>query len=57
MSTTVNLRIILDANKLTGANFMDWLRNMIIVLKVERIAYVLDGPLKESLVVDASDED
>ena len=57
MSTTVNLRSILDANKLTGANFMDWLRNLRIVLKTERIAYVHDCPLLESLVVDAYDGD
>ena len=56
MSSTVNLRSILDTNKLTDANFMDWLRNLRIVLKVERIAYVLDGPLLESLAVDAFDE-
>ena len=39
------------------ANFMEWLRNLRIVLKAERIAYVLDGPLQESHVVDASDKD
>ena len=53
----MNLQSILDVNKLTSAYFMDWLRNLRIVLKVERIAYVLDGPLPESPVVDASDED
>ena len=57
MSSTMNLRSILDANKLTNANFLDWVRNLRIVLKAERIIYVLDGPLLESTVVDASDED
>ena len=57
MSTTVNLRSILDANRLIGANFMDWVRNLRIVLKGKRIAYVLNGPLPKSLVVDASNED
>ena len=57
MSTIVNLRAILDANKLTGANFLDWLRNLGIVLKAKRITYVLDGPLPISPAVDASDED
>ena len=57
MSSTVNLRLILDANKLIGANFIDWLRNLRIVLKEERIAYVLDGPLPESPAIDAYDED
>ena len=45
MSTIVNLRSILDANKLIGTNFMDWLRNMRIVLRVQEIGYVLDSPL------------
>ena len=57
MLTTVNLRSLLDSNKLIGANFMDWLRNLKIVLKVERITYVLDGALLVSFVVDAFDED
>ena len=57
MSTIANLRSILDANKLIGANFMDWLRNLRIVLKAERITYVLDGPLPESLDINAYDED
>ena len=57
MSTTVNLRSILDANKLTNVNFMDWLRNLRIVLKVERKAYVLNSTLSKSPPVDAFDED
>ena len=57
MLSTVNLKSILDANKLTGGNSMDWLRNLRIVLKVERITYVLDGSLPESPAIDAFDED
>ena len=53
----MNLRSILDANKLTWANFMDWLRNLRIVLKAKMIAYVLDDPLLESPTVDAFVED
>ena len=53
MSTIVNLRSILDANKLTGTNFMDWLRNLRIVLREENIAYVLDAPLPMSPSIDA----
>ncbi|RWW11296.1 hypothetical protein GW17_00025103 [Ensete ventricosum] len=33
---------ILDANRLTGLNFADWLYNIRIVLTAEKIAYVLD---------------
>ena len=54
MSTIMNLRSILDANKLTGTNFMDWLRNLRIVLRAEKIAYVLNAPLSISPSVDAS---
>ena len=54
MSTIVNLRSILDANKLTGTNFMDWLKNLRIVLGAEKIAYVLDSTLLVSPSIDAS---
>ena len=57
MSSRMNLRSILNTNKLTDAKFMEWLRNLRIVLKAKRIFYALDGPLPESPVVDASDED
>ena len=53
----MNLRSTLDANKLIDANFMNYLRNLRIVLNVERIAYVLNGPHLVSCVVNASDED
>ena len=43
MSSTKPLRGIMDANRLTGPNFSDWLRNLKILLKSERIAYVLEG--------------
>ena len=56
MSSKVNLRSIPDDNKLTGPNFMDWLRNLRIFLKGERLAYVLDMPLLESPTIDASKE-
>ena len=53
MFTIVNLPSILDANKLTGTNFMDWLRDLKIVLRAKKIAYVLDAPLLVSPSVDA----
>ena len=45
----------MDTNKLTGTNFLDWVRNLRIVLKAEKIAYVLDVPLLKSATVDASE--
>ena len=47
----------MDANKLTSPNFLDWLKNLRIVLKGERITHVLDSLLSLSLVIDASIED
>ena len=52
MSSTNPLRDIMDANRLTGPNFTDWLRNLKILLKSKRIAYVLEG---DGLVEPASD--
>ena len=42
MSLANPLHGILDANKLTGPNFMDWYQNLRIVLTAEKIAYVLE---------------
>ncbi|XP_052193798.1 uncharacterized protein LOC127802142 [Diospyros lotus] len=33
---------LLDTNKLTGPNYLDWLRNLKIVLDSEKITYVID---------------
>ncbi|RWV91776.1 hypothetical protein GW17_00045905 [Ensete ventricosum] len=42
MSLTNPLHGILDANRLTGPNYTDWLRNLRIILTTEKITYVLD---------------
>ena len=55
MSTNVNSQSIMDANKLTEPNFLDWLKNLRIVLKMERLAYILIKPLPQSPTVDASE--
>ncbi|KAG6523388.1 hypothetical protein ZIOFF_013245 [Zingiber officinale] len=52
--TSVNLRSILDSNKLTGLNFLDWFQNLRIILKAEKLAYVLDQSLTTSLDADAT---
>ena len=44
-----NLRSVLEKEKLNGTNFMDWYRNLRIVLKQEKKEYVLDAPLPEQL--------
>ena len=47
MRPTNLLSIILDHNRLTGPNFIDWLKNLIVVLGPEKILYVR---VKESVM-------
>ena len=53
MSTNVNMQSIRDANILTEPNFLDWLKNLRIVLKREKLAYVIIEKLLESPTIDA----
>ena len=46
-NSTMSLRSVLEKDKPTGTNFLDWFRNLRIVLKQERKLYVLDEPLPE----------
>ncbi|XP_072148496.1 uncharacterized protein [Setaria viridis] len=39
-----NLRFVLEKEKLNGANFSDWYRNLIIVLRQQKTEYVLEQP-------------
>ena len=43
----MSMRSILEKEKLTGTNFLDWHRNLRIVLRQERKLYVLDEALPE----------
>ena len=47
MTTSINLWSILDNNKLTGSNFLDWLRNVRIVFKVEKLSHVLENSIPD----------
>ncbi len=42
-SQTLSLRLVLEKDKLNGINFLDWYRNLRIVLKHERKLYVLEA--------------
>ena len=53
MSTNVNTQSIMDTNIFTGPNFLDRLKNLRIVLKREKLAYVNIEPLLESPAADA----
>ena len=57
MASSLSLRSILDTNKLTGPNYMDWLRNLKIVLSSEKLSYILDTPGLNPLGDDATEED
>ena len=43
--SNINLRSILEANKLIGSNYLVWLRNVKIVLRGEKLAYVMETPV------------
>ncbi|KAJ9552911.1 hypothetical protein OSB04_016956 [Centaurea solstitialis] len=47
-TNNLSLRSILEKDKLTGSNFLDWERNLMIVLTHERKWYVLEEPLGEA---------
>ena len=53
MSTNVNVQTVMDDKILTGPNFLDWLKNLTIVLREEKIAYVIIEPISGSLTADA----
>ena len=46
-TSNLSLRSILEKDKLVGTNFLDWFRNLRIVLKPERKLYVLDQAIPE----------
>ena len=43
----MSLRSILEKDKLNGTNFLEWYRNLRIVLKQERKEYILDQPVPD----------
>ena len=57
MASSLSLWSILDTNKLTGPNYVDWLRNLKIVLSSEKLSYILDTPSLNPLGDDATQED
>ena len=57
MANSLSLRSILDVNKLTGPNFIYQFRNIKIVLKQEKKAYVLDDLIPEEPNEEASNKE
>ncbi|VFQ62648.1 unnamed protein product [Cuscuta campestris] len=50
----LTLRSILDKDKLTGSNFLDWQRNLVIVLRLEKKEYVLEQAIPPVPAANAS---
>ena len=53
-TSSFNLRSILEKEKLNGTNFIDWYRNLRIVLKQEKKEYVLELPYPDELPENAT---
>ncbi|XP_017613650.1 uncharacterized protein LOC108458763 [Gossypium arboreum] len=56
-TNTLSLRSVLEKDKLNGLNFLDWFRNLRIVLKQERKLYVIEKPLPDEPPANASRAD
>ncbi|XP_052881000.1 uncharacterized protein LOC128289273 [Gossypium arboreum] len=53
-TNTLSLRLVLEKDKLNGLNFLDWFRNLRIVLKQERKLYVIEKSLPDEPPANAS---
>ena len=47
---------ILDDNRLSGPNYVDWKKNLIIVLTADKIAHVLNTESPKLTLADATEE-
>jgi hypothetical protein len=56
-TSAFNLQSLFEKEKLNGANFMDWYRNLRIVLEQEKIEYVVSESYPEDLPVGLSAAD
>src|SRR3954471_21381366 len=57
-ASTINFNAFLEKERLknNGSNFVDWFRNLRIVLNAGNLTYVLDAPLGNPPAADAIDE-
>ena len=56
MSSKISLHNILNANKMTRPDFLDWYRNVRIILKYEKTLYVLENPIPNVPIEDVIEE-
>ncbi|KAK8610844.1 hypothetical protein V6N13_082000 [Hibiscus sabdariffa] len=52
-NNTISLRSLLEKEKLNGINFLDWFRNLRIVLKQERKEHVIEEPVADEPAANA----
>ncbi|KAK9018566.1 hypothetical protein V6N11_001537 [Hibiscus sabdariffa] len=52
-NNTISLRSLLEKEKLNGINFLDWFRNLRIVLKQERKEHVIEEPVPDEPAANA----
>ena len=57
MASSLSLWGILDSNKLTDSNYVDWLKNLKIILTQEKLSYILDIPEPQEVGDDATEEE
>jgi hypothetical protein len=55
-NTPFNLGLMLEILTANGNNYADWVRNLRTVLRCVKKEYILDAPLPEAPVADASDD-
>ena len=53
ITSNLSLRSILEKDKLNGTNFLDWYRNLRIILKQERKEYILDQSVPDEPAANA----
>ncbi|KAK8985817.1 hypothetical protein V6N11_047310 [Hibiscus sabdariffa] len=56
-NNNLSLRSLLENEKLNGINFLDWFRNLRIVLKQERKEYVIEEPVPDEPAANAPSAD
>ena len=54
MSHNLNLRSILESNKLTSPNYINWLQNVKIILRSEKLTYVITEPVSPEPAANAT---
>ncbi|KAK8634247.1 hypothetical protein V6N13_015075 [Hibiscus sabdariffa] len=52
-NNSISLRSLLEKEKLNGINFLDWFRNLRIVLKQEKKEYVIEEPVPDEPAANA----